>query len=117
MNQVTENLKKARTFVAKGWNKKFAAKDKDGNKVAFNDPKAVRWCAIGALLKARDGDLMYSSSEATFLTQAYDPKREFPYYASGQVTYINDELVESQFQALKWFDAAIALSEQYQCTP
>ena len=47
-------IRKARPLVAspKTWTTGYTAKDSRGNYVTTCDPKAVRYCAVGALTKA-----------------------------------------------------------------
>ena len=49
MKSVLEILEQAKERVTIGWTRDHLAKDKDGNPVMGSSPKAVRWCAFGAL--------------------------------------------------------------------
>jgi hypothetical protein len=52
MNVVTETLQLARGFIEIGWTKGSTARDRFGAVVAPEDPRACRWCAIGAVSAA-----------------------------------------------------------------
>lgn len=51
-NNVQRALMRARDLIRKGWTQGSAARDKEGRAVFCNDPKAVCFCALGALGRA-----------------------------------------------------------------
>jgi hypothetical protein len=53
--QIREVLRQAAALVRQGWCKNALAKDKDGKWAAPRDPRAVCWCAAGAIQKICGG--------------------------------------------------------------
>ena len=54
-----ETLRAARALISKesNWTTHRAARDAQGNPVLFpRDPRAVKWCAVGAVIKVGDSD-------------------------------------------------------------
>lgn len=49
---VEDALVRAKGLLAKGWTKGVAARNAEGEQVATRSPKAVQWCAVGALDRA-----------------------------------------------------------------
>lgn len=54
-SEIQEVLRKAAALVRQGWCKNSPAKDKDGKWAAPRDPRAVSWCALGAIQKICGG--------------------------------------------------------------
>jgi hypothetical protein len=50
--ELVDVLVKARALVAKGWTKNSYAKTAKGDPVDWDDPKACRFCATGAVYRA-----------------------------------------------------------------
>lgn len=46
-------IKRAEVLLKTGWCRGALAKDKGGREIVPESPKAVRWCLIGALLRAQ----------------------------------------------------------------
>ena len=51
----TEYLCKARDYIERGWTQGSSARDVYGESVLANSPRAVTWCAIGAINAAMPG--------------------------------------------------------------
>jgi hypothetical protein len=51
-------------LIKRGWTQGVAARNKRGNRVCFDSPRAIKWCAIGAIENAH-GDTHAKFTEAT----------------------------------------------------
>ena len=49
---VVNVLNRAAEYVDQGWTQNANARDETGVPVRVDDPKAIRWCALGAMLRA-----------------------------------------------------------------
>lgn len=93
-------LKKARALIAKGWCKNHLAVDANGDPRPSESPKAVAWCAVGAIYRA-GGAANARYSARAFLDNAAD----------GDVLVLNDTS-RTRRPVLRAFDRAIALAEK-----
>lgn len=95
-------LEQARNKIAdpKNWTKRAYARDTAGNKLMGDSPRAVSWCAVGALISvAGNKD---SSLRAHILL---DQKAAEVFDGNG-IMYLNDELGHKN--VLDVFDKALA---------
>lgn len=90
-------LQRARSLIENGWCKNFEAKDKKGNCVFYDDPRAAQFCIVGACYKAE-------VSEGHMDTlRAFTPH--------GVIGAFNDRRATSKKDVLELFDWAIGVEE------
>lgn len=97
--RTVEVLRKAKTFIEKGWCKNYLALDSKGNEVLATSSDAVKWCAIGALeAVTRDNTEAWVA-----LDRALPQNRP----TGGVIGYNN--AARSKHQVLRLFDRAIEM--------
>lgn len=99
-----EILKAARELISvpERWTRDYYAKTEDGLNVASNDPRAVKWCALGAIERGGKHDRGASSDTEDFIEKLIgNPSRSLASF--------NDSHTHPDVLAL--FDRAIAKLE------
>lgn len=99
MKTVSQGLRRARAFIAKGFCKHHLAINNDGVEVDPRSPAAVAWCVYGAL------DAAGADDTADGWLQAVVP------YSGSLVAY-NNHPRRTQKQMLRLFDQALALAAE-----
>lgn len=105
MKQVTQVLKLAKGFIEQGWTQRAFARDRMGGSIDSNDPKAVKWCPLGAISKANSSlgpDVFETDRASDYLRKAAK---------APSIVGWNDAGCYSKFDVLKAFTKAIELSK------
>lgn len=106
-------LRRARALIADSshWCQGVYAFGKSGRRVAPRSRCAVRWCAIGAVVHATDGDIHAEYGARDALTEAAD--RLYP--SAHGLADVNDALGHTA--VLRCFQFAIQQREEEEATP
>jgi hypothetical protein len=86
----------------KHWTQRYYAKDENGDYVEANNPHAVCWCSIGAIMLAAKTDYMWDDD--SIIARAQRSLEE--QIGGSSITTWNDQLASHQ-DVLNAFDAAI----------
>lgn len=95
MKSTLDILTEARGYVAKGWTQGTLAKSNENRKVSFHSPRAVCWCALGALRLA-----------GGYYEEGQDALERLLPYETELFTW-NDAPGRTQAEVLALFDKAI----------
>ena len=111
-DRATAVLRRARQHLQRGWCQGYLALDGRGRRVAVSSPRAVRFCAVGAIQRAAD-ELLADPHERSLAfmeagRRACDalPEARFGTHHLSLSAY-NDVLAEGQEPILRIFDRAI----------
>lgn len=102
-------LKRARKLLSnpERWTKGAFAKDRRGQRVPSGDPKAVCYCAAGALKRCAGNGVLWVVATSYLVRAARRGN-----YSPANVWYYNDHPRRTHAQVMRWFDRAIALAEK-----
>lgn len=99
-------LRKARGYIEQGWTQGAYARDDAFEPVEFNNRRAVCFCAVGAVSRAAH-DLGTGSAGSEAALEELSGHCADEMYADVLHEH-NDKVLNSQAEALAWFDRAIA---------
>ena len=117
-----EVLRKAKGHIAQGWTQKFYAKKTGGGYTWPNDPMAVCYCPIGAMMKAIDVgmQLPFEQDEQSKLNQFHTTYHILMRYLDtgfDSIVRWNDSEGRTQDEVLFLFDKAIVGEQDIQDEP
>lgn len=93
-------LGNASDFVKRGWTQVSYARDKKDNSVSPLDPKACKWCLVGALRKASSEDPTYMRRLDRLKVSANVHRSLKDFINYGSLTNWNDEDGRTQAEVI-----------------
>jgi len=114
MKTVKQVLTEARELISdpERWTTGIYAVDADGNDVVSTDPKACKWCSIGAVYNKAFLSCLPSDEEYTLAARSESALRRgaFEVHKENAITLVNDKMGHGA--SLQMFDKAIELCDK-----